>query len=500
MEVYLDAILTIIQWQNLISIIAGVTLGIIIGVVPGLGAVTAIAAVMPITFKLDPVTGITLLLGVFCGATYGGSISATLIHTPGTPSAAATLFDAYPMAQQGRAGNALAFGVISSGIGGLFSAFVLLFFGPLVAKWALKFGPPELFILCLFGLTMVASIAGGSLLKGLIASTFGLLFATVGQEPLTGIERFTFGNVDLLMGVGLVTILVGIYAGSEVLRLTEQLKKKEGISVTKRVSVELPSATELKNQSRNFIWSAIIGTIVGIIPGIGAAIASFISYGEAKRRSKHPEKFGTGIPDGIVASETANNAVTGGALVPLLTLGIPGSPVAAILLGALIIQGLYPGPKLFVEHQHVAYSLFMGLIVANVFMVGLGILGIRFFARVILIPKNILIPLIIIFCTVSIYSIYSSIFQIWLFFFFVLFGYFCQKFGFPLGPIALGFVLGSLTEKSFRQTLIMYGGSLSFIYERPIVLVCLIITLLSLFRPFLQKWWKRKKQGMENRD
>ncbi len=404
------------------------------------------------------------------------------------------------MAQQGRAGNALAFGVISSGIGGLFSAFVLLFFGPLVAKWALKFGPPELFILCLFGLTMVASIAGGSLLKGLIASTFGLLFATVGQEPLTGIERFTFGNVDLLMGVGLVTILVGIYAGSEVLRLTEQLKKKEGISVTKRVSVELPSATELKNQSRNFIWSAIIGTIVGIIPGIGAAIASFISYGEAKRRSKHPEKFGTGIPDGIVASETANNAVTGGALVPLLTLGIPGSPVAAILLGALIIQGLYPGPKLFVEHQHVAYSLFMGLIVANVFMVGLGILGIRFFARVILIPKNILIPLIIIFCTVSIYSIYSSIFQIWLFFFFVLFGYFCQKFGFPLGPIALGFVLGSLTEKSFRQTLIMYGGSLSFIYERPIVLVCLIITLLSLFRPFLQKWWKRKKQGMENRD
>jgi putative tricarboxylic transport membrane protein len=233
---------------------------------------------------------------------------------------------------------------------------------------------------------------------------------------------------------------------------------------------------------------------VGIIPGIGAAIASFISYGEAKRRSKHPEKFGSGIPDGIVASETANNAVTGGAMVPLLTLGIPGCPVAAILLGALIIQGLYPGPKLFVEHQHVAYSIFMGLIVANLFMVGLGILGIRFFAKVILIPKSILIPLIVIFCTVSIYSIYSSIFQIWLFFFFVLFGYFCQKFKIPLGPIALGFVLGSLTERTFRQTLIMYGGSLSFIYERPIVLVCVLITLLSLFRPLFLKWIEKKKQ------
>jgi len=495
MEIYLDAVLTIFELQNLISIIAGVTIGIIIGAIPGLGAVTAIAAILPITFKLDPVTRIMLLLGVFCGATYGGSISATLIHTPGTPSAAATLFDAYPMAQKGRAGNALAYGVISSGIGGLFSAFVLLFLGPLVAKWALKFGPPELFTLCLFGLTMVASIAGASLLKGLIASTLGLFFATIGQEPLTGIERFTFGNVDLLMGIGLVTILVGIYAGSEVLRLTELIKKEGEIGLTKKVSIELPSFKEFKNQGRNFIWSAVIGTIIGIIPGIGAAIAGFISYGEAKRRSKYPEKFGTGIPDGIVASETANNAVTGGALVPLLTLGIPGCPVAAILLGALVMQGLYPGPKLFVEHQHVAYSLFVGLIVANIFMVGLGIMCIRFFAKVILIPKAILIPLIIIFCTVSIYTIYSSIFQIWLFFFFVMFGYLFQKFGFPLGPIALGFVLGSLTEKTFRQTLIMFGGSFTFIYERPLVLILLIITLLSLLRPLFLKWKERNKQG-----
>ncbi|UCG64926.1 MAG: tripartite tricarboxylate transporter permease [Deltaproteobacteria bacterium] len=493
MEIYLDAILTIFEWQNLISIVTGVTIGIIIGAIPGLGAVTAIAAMLPITFKLDPVTGIMLLLGVFCGATYGGSISATLIHTPGTPSAAATLFDAYPMAQKGVAGRALGFGVISSGIGGLFSAFVLLFLGPAVAKWALKFGPPELLAVCLFGLTMVASISGASLLKGLMAATLGLLFASIGQDPLTGVERFTLGNVDLLMGIGLVTILVGIYAGSEILRLTELLKKEEGLGVTKKLSIELPSFKELRNQMRNFIWSAGIGTIVGIIPGVGAAIASFISYGEAKRRSKHPEDFGTGIPDGIVASETANNAVTGGALVPLLTLGIPGCPVAAILLGALIIQGLYPGPKLFVEHQHVAYSLFVGLIVANIFMVGLGIMGIRFFSKVIIVPKAILIPIIVIFCTVSIYSIYSSIFQIWLFFFFVMFGYLFQKFGFPLAPIALGFVLGSLTEKSFRQTLIMFGGSFTFIHERPLVSVLLIITFLSLLRPLFLKWRKRNK-------
>jgi putative tricarboxylic transport membrane protein len=490
MEIYLDAIFTIFKWQNLISIIIGVAEGIIIGAIPGLGAVTAIAAMLPITFKLDPVTGISLLLGVFCGATYGGSISATLIHTPGTPSAAATLFDAYPMAQKGRAGKALGYGVISSGIGGLFSAFVLLFLGPLVGKWALKFGSPELFILCLFGLTMVASISGRSLIKGLIAATFGLLFASIGQDPLTGIERFTLGNVDLLMGIGLVTILVGIYAGAEILRLTESLKKEEKLRETRKVSIEMPSFKELKSQARNFIWSAVIGTIVGIIPGIGAAIASFISYGEAKRRSKYPEDFGTGIPDGIVASETANNAVTGGSLVPLLTLGIPGAPVAAILLGAFIIHGLYPGPKLFVEHQHVAYSLFVGLIVANIFMVGLGIMGIRFFVKVIAIPKAILIPIVVVFCTVSIYTIYSSIFQIWLFFFFVMFGYLFQKFGFPLAPIALGFVLGSLTEKTFRQTLIMYGGSLSFIYERPIVFVFLIITLLSLLRPLFPKWRK----------
>lgn len=485
MEVYITAILTVFNWQNLLAIVTGVVVGVIVGAIPGLGPATAIAAMLPITFKLNPVTGISMLLGIFCGGTYGGSISATLIHTPGTPSAAATVLDAYPMAQKGQAGKALGFGVISSGIGGLFSALVLLFLGPLVARWALKFGPPELLVLCLFGLTMVSSLVAKSLLKGLIAAALGLFFATIGQDPLTGIMRFTMGNVNLMMGIGLVTLLVGIYAGSEVLRLVELLRAEEKVAVTKNVSIKLPTFREFKSQTFNFIWSAIIGTTIGIIPGVGAAIASFISYGEAKRRSKHPEKFGTGIPDGVVASETANNAVTGGSLVPLLTLGIPGAPVAAILLGAFIIQGLYPGPKLFVEHQNIAYSLFIGLIVANIIMVGLGVLGIRLFSRVIKVPKVILIPIILVFCSVGIYSIYSSIFQIWLFFFFVILGYLLQKFKFPLAPIALGFVLGSLTEISLRQTLSMYGSNWRFIYERPIVMVFLIITVLSILRPVL---------------
>jgi putative tricarboxylic transport membrane protein len=494
MEVYWIAILTIFNWQNLLAIVIGVIVGIIVGAIPGLGPATAIAAMLPITFKLNPVTGISMLLGIFCGGTYGGSISATLIHTPGTPSAAATVLDAYPMAQKGQAGKALGFGVVSSGIGGLFSALVLLFLGPVVARWALKFGPPELLVLCLFGLTMVSSIVAKSLLKGLIAAALGLFFATVGQDPLTGIQRFTLGNVNLLMGIGLVTLLVGIYAGSEVLRLVEMLRADQKVAVTKKVSIKLPKFRELKSQTVNLIWSAVIGTIVGIIPGVGAAIASFISYGEAKRRSKHPEKFGTGIPDGIVASETANNAVTGGSLVPLLTLGIPGAPVAAILLGAFVIQGLYPGPKLFVEHQNIAYSLFIGLIVANIIMVGLGILGIRFFSKVIKVPKVILIPIILIFCSVGIYSLYSSFFQIWLFFFFVILGYLLQKFKFPLAPIALGFVLGKLTEISLRQTLSMYGGSLRFIYERPIVMVFLIITVLSILRSLLRPWLVKNKE------
>jgi putative tricarboxylic transport membrane protein len=494
MEVYWIAILTIFNWQNLLAIVIGVIVGIIVGAIPGLGPATAIAAMLPITFKLNPVTGISMLLGIFCGGTYGGSISATLIHTPGTPSAAATVLDAYPMAQKGQAGKALGFGVVSSGIGGLFSALVLLFLGPVVARWALKFGPPELLVLCLFGLTMVSSIVAKSLLKGLIAAALGLFFATVGQDPLTGIQRFTLGNVNLLMGIGLVTLLVGIYAGSEVLRLVEMLRAEEKAAVTKKVSIKLPKFRELKSQTINLIWSAVIGTIVGIIPGVGAAIASFISYGEAKRRSKHPEKFGTGIPDGVVASETANNAVTGGSLVPLLTLGIPGAPVAAILLGAFVIQGLYPGPKLFVEHQNIAYSLFIGLIVANIIMVGLGILGIRLFSKVIKVPKVILIPIILIFCSVGIYSLYSSFFQIWLFFFFVILGYLLQKFKFPLAPIALGFVLGSLTEISLRQTLSMYGGSLRFIYERPIVMVFLIITVLSILRSLLRPLLAKNKE------
>jgi putative tricarboxylic transport membrane protein len=497
MEVYLAAILTIFNWQNLLAIVIGVIVGIVVGAIPGLGPATAIAAMLPITFKLNPVTGISMLLGIFCGGTYGGSISATLIHTPGTPSAAATVLDAYPMAQRGEAGKALGFGVVASGIGGLFSALVLLFLGPLVARWALKFGPPEILVLCLFGLTMVSSLMAKSLLKGLIAASLGLFFATVGQDPLTGIQRFTMGNVNLLMGIGLVTLLVGIYAGSEVLRLIERLRADEKVAVTKKVSIKLPTFRELKRQTTNFIWSAVIGTIVGIIPGVGAvgaAIASFISYGEAKRRSKHPEKFGTGIPDGVVASETANNAVTGGSLVPLLTLGIPGAPVAAILLGAFVIQGLYPGPKLFVEHQNIAYSLFIGLIVANIVMVGLGILGLRLFSKVIKVPKVILIPIILIFCSVGIYSIYSSIFQIWLFFFFVILGYLLQKFKFPLAPVALGFVLGSLTEISLRQTLSMYGDNWRFIYERPIVLVFLIITVLSILRSLLRPLWAKNRE------
>lgn len=488
---FTQALIQLIQPLNIGMLILGVGLGIIIGIIPGLGAPLGIAIALPFSFYLSPVQAFSLLLGIYSGAIYGGSISAIMLGIPGTPPAAATVMDGYPMMLAGRGGEALSLSLVGSVIGGLFSAACLVLIAPLLATFAMKFGPSEYFALGVFGIMVVGKVAGDNVFKGFLMAAVGIFLTTFGIDPVNANMRFTFESVDLYAGISFIPLLVGLFALPEMMCKCESLAQQ--VLLKGALNVKLPSLKALYRFKSILLRSSVIGTIIGIIPAEGGAVGAFLSYGEAKRCSKEPEQFGHGAPEGVLAPETANNATIGGALIPTLTLGVPGSAAAAILLGALMIHGYTPGPRLFSEAPVLMYSIFIGLFIINLIMLFLGMGAIRTAVRIIKVPDRIIIPIVLLLCFLGSYSIKNSMFGVWVMLWAGLFGYIMRKFGFPIIPCVLGFVLGPMIEVNFRQALTLSDGSWLIFVDRPISLIIYILVALTFLSQPLMDYLKRKR-------
>lgn len=477
--------------QNLLNIDliiflnVGVLAGIIFGAIPGLTGVLGIIIMLPFSYVMEPATAIIFLTSIYIGSQFGGSISAILIGTPGTNEAACTMLEGYPLAQQGHARKALMVSLVCSTIGGVISAFVLLLFAPPIAKFTINFGPPEYFALSIFGLSIIAAISGDSIIKGLISGCLGVLIAIVGMDGISGTFRFTFGNINMMRGLSLLAVLTGVFAIPNILEKVQDIFQTSGkqnsykqVVVNKKEQVSLE---ELKMLSPTIVKSSIIGVIIGAIPGAGSAIAAFMSYNEAKRKSKVPQLFGKGALEGIAASESANSAVTSASLIPLLTLGIPGSPAAAVLIGAFMLHGMVPGPALFKEQGVIVYTIMFGLLLANFFMYFQGRFLAKTFAVVTKVPNVILIPVLALVCTMGAYAVNNSIFEIAVFLVAGLVAYLLGKLGFPQIPIVLGFVLGPIAEVNLRRSMAMSGSQWDIFLKRPISLFFIILTILAFF-------------------
>jgi putative tricarboxylic transport membrane protein len=469
--------------QLLLILLFSVPLGIIVGVMPGLGAVVGVTVLLPLTFGMDASSGICMLVAVYCGAFYGGAVSAILINTPGTPAAICTTLDGYPMARKGEAHKALTAAVVASVLGGLISVIALTFAAPFIATVALKFSYTEYFAIAIFGIIMViTSGSRKSFLKGLIMGTVGLILATVGQDKMGTVERFTFGILDLSRGLPLLPVVVGLFAVSQALFLTEQGAKAVQLGNMEQKTGLWEMFKIMWRHKMTLLKSSGIGTGVGAIPGTGAAIASFVAYSEAKRASKHPETFGEGEIDGLIASESSNNSVTGGALIPLLSLGIPGDPITAIMMGAFLVHGLIPGPMLFMEAGSLVYAIFATMFVAYVMVLVFGYFGARPFAAILKVKESILVPIILVISFIGAYAVNSSLFDVGLALVFGVLGYLLNKFNFPLAPILMGIILGPIAEEGLRQSLMVSDGSWSILVTQPISATFLGVTLLIVLR------------------
>lgn len=490
----LEVLISLFTWQNLLFLNVGMAAGIIVGALPGLTGTMCIALLLPMTYGLDSITGMLLLLGVYCGGIYGGSITAILINTPGTPASAATAIDGYQMAKQGRAGRALHTALSASLVGGLFSAAVLIVAAPLVASFALRFGPVEYFALALFGLTIIASVGGNSLIKGLLMGMAGLLVSVIGLDPVDGIDRFTFGSTSLLGGIDIIPALIGLFAITEIMSKARDVNRPLG-NVQTFQNEKKQSFFDVFRYKATLLKSSMIGTFIGAVPGTGAAIASFLSYNEAKRVSKHPEEFGQGSEDAVVASEAANNAVTGATLIPLLTLGIPGDTNTAILIGALTMQGIIPGPQLFVQQRHWVYSIMFGLIIVNLFMYLQGKFFIKSFVNVTKVPTQVMVPILVTLCIIGAYAVNNTVFDALLMVIFGVFGYLMKKLDFPLTPMVIAIVLGPLAESNLRRALILSQGSWGIFFTKPISCLFILLAVFMLFFPTVKKQLAKRRQA-----
>ena len=466
-------------------LVFGVLLGIVLGALPGISSTMSLAVLLPVSFSMNPEHGMIFLMGVFSASVYGGSISAILISIPGTPGAIVTQMDGYPMAKKGRAGEALTYAVLASGFGGVLGWVLLILLGPLLAAAALHFRSPDYAAVTLFGLCMLAYATPGSTYKALVAGVFGLILATVGLDSLTFIGRLDFGNAYLQGGISMVPVAVGIFGLAEVLKSIEFGKKK--LEVITAINRLFPPWSEIKPLWPMAIRGALIGAFVGAIPAAGSAIGVTVSYAQEKRMSKNPEKYGTGIPEGIVAPESSNNACVGGALIPLMTLGIPGDSMTAVLLGAMLIHGLRPGPQLFVERLDFVALIYVALILAIILTTILALLTIRYIARILDAPKNILMTGITILCMVGSYAVRNSTFDVMIMIIFGFIGYLMQKVRMPVAPVVFGLVLGPLLEENIRRSLIVSGGDWSVFFERPISLIFILISVLALGLPIFSR-------------
>jgi len=485
-----DAFVEVFRPGILFSMTLGTVAGIVAGAIPGFTIAMAVILTLPFTFGMSPIHGLSTMLGVFVGGLSGGLISGTLLGIPGTPSSVATTFDAFPMARGGRPGLALGLGVWSSFFGGLLSWAALVFFAPPLAAFGLKFGPWEFFSLILFALTIIASLSGESLLKGCISGLLGLFLAMVGDDEITGIERYTFGYDELRQGFAFLPVLVGLFAFSQLMSDIETEEEARGSLLeakAKGVRIDHWGAIkEIFRRPGNLLRSSFIGIFVGILPAAGGSISNIVAYDQAKKASRHPEKFGTGIPDGIIASEAANNATAGGALITMMALGIPGDIVTAIMLGALLIHNIIPSPAFITERPDLSYGIFVAFFLAHFIMIALQAVGLRLFLKVVHVPRYGLVSTILLFCAVGIFALSNVTFDVWTLFWFGLLGYAMRKFGFPLAPMIIGVVLGPIAEVNLNRSFMSNADPMLFL-TRPISLFFVLLAVISLAFPFWQE-------------
>jgi len=469
-----------------------------------------VALLIPLTFKLDGLVGLAMLGGIYCGATYGGSISAILVGIPGTPAAIATTFDGYPMTKKGEAKRALAYSVISSFTGGIFSATMLLIFAPKLARVSLLFGPPEMLLLALLGLTIISSLAGKNVIKGLIAGGIGLILCTTGIDPVLGRLRFTFNNPNLYSGFNMIVVLIGIFCIPAVITNFEDSFKSKGFSL--KIAEELKGFlwipfSEILKSIYLSVRCSLIGTIIGAIPGTGSDIAAFIGYNEARRTSKYPEKFGTGVPEGIVGPESANNGVTGGSLIPLLTLGIPGNAVSAVLLGGLLIQGLIPGFSLFTDTPRISYGFIFSLFIANAVFLILGLTVVKYLIKAVELKFDVTLPVIVLLSMVGAYAIQNNPYDLNIVLFFGILAYLVKKtINFPMAPLIIALILGPIAERNLGRTLVMANARgynlITYILSRPICITLIVVIVLLLYGSFkiMKQTRKAEEEAMANKN
>ena len=472
--------------NNLVMCVVGVVLGTIIGVLPGLGPPATIAMLLPLTFKLDPTGAMIMLAGIYYGAKYGGSTTSILLNVPGESSSVVTCIDGYQMALKGRAGPALGMAAIASFIAGTFGVVALMLVAPPLARLSLAFSAPEYFALMVFGLTMVVLLAGDSLTKAFLAMLVGLWIASMGTDLFTATSRFTFDRTELLGGIDFIIVAIGVFAVGEVLGNMEPAKPAEMLPVPKGLKNLMPTWEDMKKCRFAFLNGSVVGFLIGILPGAGSTIASFISYGIEKGVSKHPEEFGKGAIEGVAAPEGSNNAETGGALVPLLTLGIPGSGTTAILLAALVLWGFKPGPLFIQDNPQMFWGLVASMYIGNVLLLILNLPLVAVFAQILKMPGYAMYPLILGVSIVGVYTASSSLFQLGLLAVFGLLGYAMRKLDYPTAPLVLGLVLGDPMEKALRQSLMMSQGDPSILL-RPIPSVLLALAALLLVVPLFKR-------------
>ena len=496
---HIHALLAALTPVHLLLMVVGVAAGTVLGAIPGLTATMAIAVLVPLTFSMDPATALLLMGAIYTGAIYGGAYAAILLNTPGTPSAIATTFDGFPMAKRGDGDLAVTIACLSSVFGGLVGAAVLLFLAPPLANVALAFGPVEYFWLAIFGLTLIAAISSGHLLKGLIGASFGLLLSCVGVAPLSGSPRFTFGSTTLLGGIDVVAGLIGLYCIPVLIDLVARPERHLDLPETSR-GFRLAEAIRLcVSGGVNLIRSSLIGAFVGILPGAGGSISGLVSYSEARRASKTPERFGQGEPRGVQASESANNATVGGGMVPTLVLGIPGTPPDAVILGALLVQGVQPGPEMFSGQGSIVYTFIYGLFIATFLMLPIGLLIGRYaFKSIVTFPKAVLVPIVAFMTIIGTYAINNSLADVVVMIGLGVIGWGLARLGFQASPIVLGLILGPIAEQGFVQGWMIgsaTGDPVSIFLSGPLAIGIVILILLSLFYPLIAGLIRRRRTG-----
>ena len=485
----IHALPEVFAFSNFAAVVIGVIAGIVVGAMPGLSATMAISVLVPFTFGLQPLVALGLMAGIYNGAMYGGAIPAVLLRIPGTPAAVATTFDGYPMAQKGEGDFALQVAVVSSSIGGIASAFALMLLAPPLSKVTLLFGPSEVFWVAVFGLASIIFLLGGNPIKGLISACFGVFVSVIGSDPIYGNDRFTFGQLELLDGINIVILLVGLYALPPVIDLLETPLKTDGVSSsslgTEPIWKALP---RMKSFWKTWFRGSLIGIWIGILPGAGGSMAAFMSYNEARRTSKHPERWGEGEPEGVAAAETANNADTASALIPALTLGIPGTAVAAVMLGGLLVHGLQPGPMLFRDNPDIVFGFMWQFLFGAILLVLLGgSLATNSFARLLNLPRPLLGSVIIVLMLIGVYSIHGRMFDVYLMLGFGAIGWVMDKLKFPLPPVVLGLILGGFAEENLRLALRIGRGDWLVLFQNTTSLILVGLTVAVVVGPTLKK-------------